>query len=505
MSPNAAIATPRSSPMRQKSLTNDTACSAHPVAGVDPERAVLGAMLLNPVAAKIAITMLGAAQTCFIGQDTACIFRALVSLHRANIPLDMVTLTDELEKSGSLARAGGASGIAELTDAVPTSANVEHYARIVRENFKRREITAACDAFRNDGDLGEFKRKTCKILEVPDGKEQLTLTDMTNWKNLANEAIPSVFHEGLPLKTFGLLAGDGGTGKSFLALELALSVAFQRPLITGFTPTSDATGPVLCCFAEDDSHVVSSRLKSVCVAMGVSLGEVDELIQNRQLEFIAGYSEPLLTSDGAGGYVHSAAFENLERRVNDREYSLVVVDPLISWAGVSDENNNSAMQQVALALIGLAKASGGAVLCCHHTNKSGSRSADMSQNLSRGGSSLQSAARWICTMRILGEKEAERFDLSSEDVSDYVEIAIAKNSYAEQLAGRSYLHRERGGALRSVNLREARKVRVSGIIADLLSSSEAHLTRREISRGTNEKAKALRTELKKRCSGITGR
>lgn len=471
----------------------------------NPEEAVLGSMLLRPEIAGEVIAVLGSSPEHFIKESNACVYRALVSLYQANKPLDLVTLAYELERTGKLSLAGGRTMVAALPDAVPTSANVVHYAKILQERTLKKELETAYTAFKRDGDVDKFLLDTQQIYQERRPSKLLPLADMAGWKDLASKALPSVFEEGLPLKKLGILAGDGGTGKSYLALELALSVALRRPLIRGFTPTNHSDGPVLCCFAEDDEHVVSQRLKSVCKALDVTEDEVDHLVESGRFQFIAGDSTPLLKPDNSGGYMRGPGFGRLDGLARKNSYSLIVIDPLIAWAGVSDENSNSAIQQAANTLIDLAKASGGAVLCCHHTNKSGSRAADMSQNVSRGGSSLQCAARSMCTIRTLGEQDASQFDLPSDEVTDYVEVAFAKNSYAFRSPRSSFLHRENGGALRSIDLMEARKLRVAKLIADVLRDAAAHPTRRELARGQGENAKKLRTELIDQCDGLSGR
>ena len=112
---------------------------AEPPKNVEAERCVLGAMLLNAKAIPEAVDVLGngADENFFIDGHTH-IFRAILRLYAIGTPVDMVTLTEALTEAGRLEAAGGVSYIAELTDAVPTSANVGHYAKIVRSAALRR-------------------------------------------------------------------------------------------------------------------------------------------------------------------------------------------------------------------------------------------------------------------------------------------------------------------------------------------------------------------------------
>ena len=92
----------------------------------------MGAMLLNPDAADAAIAILkGRGDQVFYHEPHRYVYDAMVDLWRETTPIDAVTLMNRLIVDGRLTDAGGATYIAELTRAVPTSANIEVYARLV--------------------------------------------------------------------------------------------------------------------------------------------------------------------------------------------------------------------------------------------------------------------------------------------------------------------------------------------------------------------------------------
>lgn len=105
-----------------------------PPQNIEAERGVLGAMLLNPDAVGVGLEILAGAGTgdeVFYLECHGLIFDAIKALFLKGVPIDAVILMDELGRAGVLEKAGGASYLAELTRAVPTSANVEYYAQIV--------------------------------------------------------------------------------------------------------------------------------------------------------------------------------------------------------------------------------------------------------------------------------------------------------------------------------------------------------------------------------------
>jgi replicative DNA helicase len=108
---------------------------------LDAETSVLGAILLDPAAITRVLDRLNADD--FYRENNGQIYRAAQNLFREGEPIDNVTLASELAKLGVLERVGGRAHLALLQESVPTAANVEHYARIVKDKaYKRRLITA---------------------------------------------------------------------------------------------------------------------------------------------------------------------------------------------------------------------------------------------------------------------------------------------------------------------------------------------------------------------------
>jgi replicative DNA helicase len=111
-----------------------------PPQNLDAEQSVLGAILLDNDAINQVVESLGAED--FYRESHRQIFRAMVELTDRSLPVDAITLTDALRTKGALEAVGGAAYIAELAAAVPTAANVTHYARIVRDNSVLRAVAS---------------------------------------------------------------------------------------------------------------------------------------------------------------------------------------------------------------------------------------------------------------------------------------------------------------------------------------------------------------------------
>jgi len=116
-----------------------------PPQNIEAERSVLGAILINPQAMGTAIEILGEDRfDTFYVPAHQHIYNAAVALYGRNTPADPITVTDELSQSGLLEEVGGVSFVAELTGAVPTSANIEHYSKIVLNTALLRRLISTC-------------------------------------------------------------------------------------------------------------------------------------------------------------------------------------------------------------------------------------------------------------------------------------------------------------------------------------------------------------------------
>ncbi|HEX8830220.1 MAG TPA: replicative DNA helicase [Longimicrobium sp.] len=113
-----------------------------PPYSAEAELAVLGGMMMDADALSKAIEVVD--DTMFYREGNRRIFRAMVRIFERGDVIDFVTLPEELRTHGDLDSAGGLGFLSTLVDAVPTAANIEYHAKIVREKaLLRRLIEAA--------------------------------------------------------------------------------------------------------------------------------------------------------------------------------------------------------------------------------------------------------------------------------------------------------------------------------------------------------------------------
>ncbi|GAW28976.1 replicative DNA helicase [Carboxydocella sp. ULO1] len=110
---------------------------------IDAEQSVLGAMILAEEAILEVQPLL--AKKDFYNAAHGEIYEAIITLHEARIPVDLVTLGEELTKNGKLERVGGFAYLATLTNQLPSVANARYYAEIVREKSIARQLIRLSD------------------------------------------------------------------------------------------------------------------------------------------------------------------------------------------------------------------------------------------------------------------------------------------------------------------------------------------------------------------------
>jgi replicative DNA helicase len=143
----------------------------------EAEISVLGGMLIDPEAIVRVIEILD--DTMFYREGNRRLFRAMVRLWERGDVLDSVTLSEELKNAGDFETVGGAAYLSQLLDAVPTAANIEYHARIVREKGVLRRLVEAAtsiiqDTYENQGEvddlLDQAEQKIFQIAQTHDRK-----------------------------------------------------------------------------------------------------------------------------------------------------------------------------------------------------------------------------------------------------------------------------------------------------------------------------------------------
>ena len=228
-----------------------------PPHNLDAEVACLGAILLDPSALERVIPYLRGED--FYKGAHAKIYQSILELSDKNEAIDLITLTEALRATASLDSVGGPGYVSALTSSVPTSANVEYYARIVREMSVRRrllriasEITASAfdDRLESRFVIEEAERK---IFEVTDLQRTVTYKQAREIVLKTIEAIEKLYHtkesytgipsgfpaldnmtSGFQNSEFIIIGARPSVGKTALALTMASNISIHHKVPVGF-------------------------------------------------------------------------------------------------------------------------------------------------------------------------------------------------------------------------------------------------------------------------------
>lgn len=135
-----------------------------PPQNTEAEQAALGSAMLEQTAALYVIPAL--LESDFYLTAHKYIFASMKEVFNRNLPVDIVTVTQELGRQGKLDEAGGVDYLASLTGAIPTAANHRYYADIVKENGLRRKLISVSEVISEEAYAGENE----DVLDFAEGK-----------------------------------------------------------------------------------------------------------------------------------------------------------------------------------------------------------------------------------------------------------------------------------------------------------------------------------------------
>lgn len=252
-----------------------------PPHNIEAEVAVLGSLLLDKNLIDTAGEKLKPEH--FYRKEHQSIFKAILELYSDDKPVDLISLTDRLKKKGELEKIGGASFVSSIVSALPTPANIEHYAAILIEKAILRElidvsndITNRCYAGKEDGTkiLDKAEQSIFNIAQQKVSSafarikdlisDSLELAEKLAKKKEYITGLPTGFKD-LDVRTSGLhpseliiIAGRPSMGKTSLALNIARNVAVEEKKPVAIFSLEMAKEQLvqrlLCVEARVDSH-----------------------------------------------------------------------------------------------------------------------------------------------------------------------------------------------------------------------------------------------------------
>lgn len=219
---------------------------------LEAEQSVLGSMLIDPECISTVLSEINA-DAFFLPQHKA-IFNAMMVMNMASKPIDPILIADTLAKEGHYDTAGGREYLVQLAQIVPSTANIEHYVQIIREQYYLRRLVEVSNNIISEATSGEGKASLIldnaeqQIYNIRQGKEsggptkvsEVIIKDVyTRLEQLAGEdrekykGIPTGFGildkylTGLNKSDFILIGARPAMGKTSFALNLAQNITMN--------------------------------------------------------------------------------------------------------------------------------------------------------------------------------------------------------------------------------------------------------------------------------------
>lgn len=215
---------------------------------IDAEKSLLGSLFLSKYALQSAVEQLKPEE--FYSDAHSKIFTVISSLAESNVPIDITTVTVELEKRNLLKQIGDVEYLTEIINYVPTAANANEYIKIIQEKYIRRALIEAATKIATDGmsssdNIGEIldtaekdilnvskNRKGTEFKNIQDVlfKAQADLEKLSKMKGEIT-GIPTGFHaidkitSGLHSNELIIIAARPAMGKTAFAVQLVLNMA----------------------------------------------------------------------------------------------------------------------------------------------------------------------------------------------------------------------------------------------------------------------------------------
>lgn len=276
-----------------------------PPQNIEAEQSVLGSLLIDKDTIPKVVEILH--PESFYREAHHWIYQAIINLFQKNEPIDLVTVTDELSSIGKLDAVGGRVYVSDIINSVPTSANVEYYAKIVEDKAVLRELISqgsqmVTEAFKDDIEVDNVLDTAQKsIIDIAQKKIRQGFSKI---KDLLDEVmkrmeetydhgshitgVPSGYIDldeltgGFQQADLIVVAGRPSMGKTALALNIAQNVGIRHNLpvaIFSLEMSKEAlTQRILCSEAEiDSSHLKSKNLHDhEWKKLGRALGRLSE-------------------------------------------------------------------------------------------------------------------------------------------------------------------------------------------------------------------------------------
>lgn len=340
-----------------------------PPQSLEAEESVLGAMMLSEGAIEAVLGMVNPSD--FYRPSHGVVFEAAVEMYAEGQPVDAITLATRLDERGKLEQAGGKNRIHELAVLVPATANVRHYAKIVRDRATLRGLAEAGSAiaglgYEGAGDIESLLDKAHQLLlDVSMARSTIEFVKVTEILGEIFETVsaprpaemggvPSGFRDldrltdGFQPGNLIIVAARPSVGKSALGLNVIANAALRHKTPVGLFTLEMSRNEVVQRLISTEARVDSQAVRFS------RLGQEDWTKLSPQWGALD--AAPIYLDDSAMTTMLEMRMRAKKLKLREPNLGLLVVDYLqLMSSGQRADNRNQEISQISRQLKILAR------------------------------------------------------------------------------------------------------------------------------------------------------
>lgn len=418
-----------------------------PPQAIEMEEAILGAMLLEKEALATVIDILK--QDSFYKEQNGRVFGAIKALFMRSEPVDILTVTQELKRTGELEIVGGAYYVSALTNRIASSANIEFHARIVSQKYLQRELIRIStetirNAYEDSTDVFELlDETTANIFNIVEGNTKKQHKKMST---LIGESIVEIEEAGKKDGLLGVPSGftsldrlSGGWQRSDLLIVAARPGMGKTAFVAALAKNAavDFQKPVAIFSLEMSGTQLTKRLISLETEilhekiLKGNLSDEEFVQMNARLKNLS--VAPIYIDDTAALSIFELRAK-ARRLVETQKVELIIIDylQLMTVGGDFKGNREGEISTISRGIKGLAKELKIPIIALSQLsrqteNRAGSNKKPQLSDLRESGAIEQDADMVMFIYR--PEYYGMEVDENNESVKGVAEIIIAKNRH----------------------------------------------------------------------------
>ena len=421
------------------------------------EQSVLGAVFISPeTMASLADELV---PDDFYKPANKIVFKTMLSLLEKGEPIDATTMVSALTNQGDISNIGGINYVVELVNSTPTSKNVEHYAKLVKEKATLRKVIAdlsdsLSSAYQGDVSIGDIITKTEKSLL--DISNQNTGTGFRNVADILDTHMQIVetrsqtdgFVTGLSTGFIGLdkittglhegnliiIAARPAMGKTALALNIAKHVATMERKPAVIFSLEMGAEELIERMVASEGMVPAYHLKTG----NLSTDEWKRLVHAQSNL----YDVPIFVDDTAG--IRISEIRSKARKLSQEMGGLgiIIIDYLQLITGSKRENRQQIVSEISRELKILAKDLRVPVIALSQLSRSVEQRQDKRPMLSdlRESGSIEQDADIVAFLYRDAYYQKEQAD--SQEANNVTDLILEKNRHGSLGTVKLYFHKE---------------------------------------------------------------